>query len=173
MAQSSSKKADLIRDIYALHGGHMPPSHLTRFCIEAGLWSVEERNNRLFASLRRQCVNAIKGLGLNGMPLSGMAKNEFVGKERVWKQLDLWTYDDAMFNLAVMIRSGKKDQATIERLADYIKSTWENSARFNIPHLYYPDGEPEWWDQVLEEGRRKDEMDSGFTDEIDTDDDDC
>lgn len=146
---TQDSKAQAIRTLYRSAGGMMSLGRLARLAIQSGIWSDEEQHNMLFSAVKIRCKNAIKALDLNGLPIAGESKAQTQDGEKLWLQLDLWNYDDAVHNLAIRIRGTWKDQAATEKLAEWTKTRFGTVPP--IPRLDYPDDEPLWWNDGFDD----------------------
>jgi hypothetical protein len=141
MAQRYSRTAEIL-EIYERHGGLMGIARLARLCLEEGVWSDHERDQMAFSDAKRQCHGALKSKDATGLPVAGLAARS-AGRTNVWKQLPLWDFEDAVFNLGIRIKQQASDYGSIRTLWSYIDKRWGQAPV--IPTLEYPEDQPIWW----------------------------
>lgn len=141
MARRYSRTAEIL-DIYERHGGSMALARLTRLCLEEGVWSDHERDQMAFAAAKRQCHHALRSKDASGLPVAGLAARS-AGRTNIWKQLPLWDFEDAVFNLGMRIKQQSNDYASLVVLRGYIEKRWGQAPM--IPTWQYPEDQPIWW----------------------------
>ena len=141
---------DDILAIYYKYGGAISVPRLARYCWDEGVWGPEEQRSMAEAAARRECQNAISRKGPTGLPLAGPTTTKD-GSSRVWRQLDLWDYNDAVYNLGMRIKQTVvRDWATIEAIQSYMQSRWGQAPP--IPRWELDDGAPMWWEDLDDDG---------------------
>ena len=129
--------------IYAKYGGSLSIRRLARYCWDEGVWTPDEQRWMAFATAKRECQQALSRKGATGLPLAGPTPSRDNGS-RVWRQLDLWDYEDATFNLGMRIKQVVvKDWSTIVALVNYMQARYGQAPP--IPHWEMPHGAPMWW----------------------------
>lgn len=121
MAQRYSRTAEIL-EIYERHGGLMGIARLARLCLEEGVWSDHERDQMAFSDAKQQCHRALKSKDVSGLPVAGLAARS-AGRTNVWKQLPLWDFEDAVFNLGIRIKPSNRPATTPVSLPCAVIST--------------------------------------------------
>lgn len=88
----------------------------TRKCIEGGVWTDAENAAAAMAFHRSEVRTALRAL-IDGVPWAGEVNRRLDGT-RVWRQLDLWSYDDYAYHLATRVIQIHGDVTVINRLID-------------------------------------------------------
>jgi hypothetical protein len=147
-----STRTERILAVYDTHGGQMTVSRLAALCWEVGVWDADEQRHMAFANAKRQCQTALESKDAAGLPVAGPTPVRD-GQALVWKQIDMWTYDDAVFNLGLKIKQVDKDVAGIAHLHAWIDKRYGQAPP--VPIWTYPEESPIWWYsmEVVDEGQ--------------------
>lgn len=141
MSQLSTRK-DAIWAVYTAHGGSLSLRRLTQYCWEAGVWGTEAQRQMAFAAAKRECQRVLQSKDAAGCPVAGPTEH-FDGAARIWRQLEIWDYADAKYNLGMRLRQVERDYTTIQAIWDYMQKRWR--AAPPIPHLIYEEESGPWW----------------------------
>lgn len=130
--------------IYSKYGGSISVARLARYCWDEGVWDADERRAMAFTAAKRACQTAISQKDpVTRLPLAGPTPEKDNGS-RVWRQLPLWDFEDARYNLGMRINQAVvKDWSTVEAIHDYMLNRWGQAPP--IPRWELEDGAPIWW----------------------------
>lgn len=90
-----------IRDAFA-QAGAMTTGEFARHCIEIGIYTEEDLESFAIQHVQSEVRKALKRPDLTGLPFAGQT-TEKVDGAAVWKQRNLWTYDDYAVNIRELI----------------------------------------------------------------------
>jgi len=140
--------------VYQKYNGDLSLARLTHYCWEEGVWTAEEQHNMAFATATRECQRVLNQKGVTGLPVAGPTK-KYDNGDRRWRQLSLWDYDDAIYNLGMRLRQTvERDWQTIIVLHTYIQERYGQAPA--IPQWEMPPNTPLWW-RDLDDGNGHDE----------------
>lgn len=142
----SRSRHDDIWGIYQKYGGDVSLDRLTHYCWDEGVWTEEERHNMAFKAAKRECHQVLSRKGPTGLPVAGPTPKHDNGSKR-WRQISLWDYADAEYNLGMRLKQVTKDYQVIEALYNYMQERY--GAAPPIPRLVMDDPEaPLWWEDL-------------------------
>lgn len=143
----SSSRRERILEIYAAYGGEMSPRRLAQYCREHGVWDATEWSHMALAAATRQCHEALRSKDGTGLPVAGptqhLDEQDDDGPAPLWRQLRLWDYADATYNLALRTRQIDKDVQSLYALHDYVLKRWGMAPQ--LPQWVYDEEAPIWW----------------------------
>lgn len=137
--------------IYTKHGGSISLDRLTHYCWDEGLWTDEEQHNMAFAAARRECHQALRSKDAAGLPMAGPTqKLDDDGSGAQWRQITLWDYEDATYNLGMRIQQViDRDWPVIVALYLYIQERYGQAPP--IPRWEMDGDAPLWWRDLDDE----------------------
>jgi hypothetical protein len=140
---------DDIWAVYQKYGGDLSLHRLTQYCFEEGVWTDEEQGNMVFAAAQRECHRVLSMKTATGLPVAGSTQKRDNGNRR-WRQLQLWDYDDALYNLKLRVKQTiKRDWKTVEILHAYIEERYGQAP--TLPQWVMPPGEDLWWEDISDD----------------------
>jgi hypothetical protein len=129
--------------IYHKYNGDIGLDRLTHYCWDEGVWTGQEQRNMAFAAAKRECHQALRTKGPTGLPIAGPTQKRDNGSRR-WRQISLWDYDDATYNLGMRITQAiDRDWPAVIALHNYIQERYGQAPP--IPHWEMDGDAPLWW----------------------------
>jgi len=134
---------DEIWAIYRKYSGDISLDRLTHYCWDEGVWTDEEQHNMAFAAAKRQCQQVLHRKDATGLPVAGPTQKRDNGSRR-WRQISLWDYDDATYNLGMRLQQAvDRDWQTVIALHNYIQERYGQAPP--IPTWELPPDATPWW----------------------------
>jgi hypothetical protein len=139
-------RRDDIWGVYQKYGGDLSLRRLTIYCLEEGIWSEEEQHNLIFSAAQRECQRVLNRKDHAGLPLAGPTPR-FEHGDRRWRQIGLWDYADAEYNLGMRLKQVLVDYKAVVTLHNYIQDRYGTAPE--IPHWEMNDPDaPLWWEDL-------------------------
>lgn len=109
--QESGSEGNRIRSLFSAMGGSLPIREIARRCIEGGVWDETTLEGIMIAGAEKRVKDALK-VTTNG---SGLPFAAAVGKgrEAVWRQRELFSYEDYVTKIGEGVEALGADHAKL------------------------------------------------------------
>ena len=136
---------DDIWTVFQKYGGEMSLDRLTHYCRDEGVWTEQEWQHMAFVGAKRECHAVLSRKGMTGLPVAGPTANRDNGNKR-WRQIELWDYTDAEYNLGMRLKQSSRDYQVIVAIHHYMQERYGTAPP--IPHWVMDDPDsPTWWER--------------------------
>lgn len=116
-AQVKRSRAKEIRDLFERLGGSMTAERLTHLCIDAGIFTPIDLENRAIRAATDEVRAALRELDAVRLPWAGQSgEKPEAGEAREWKQRAFWDELDYEFNVCDRSNQLMGDYAVIRGL---------------------------------------------------------
>ena len=113
-------RQDVIVQLFKERGGLMTTAGLAHACIEERIFDADELDKAALRLVQGVCREALKQSNEYGLPFAGPSSEKSDdGDSRLWKQLDLWGYEDYEYNIHERNSGLLADHTILARIRDH------------------------------------------------------